>query len=346
MVGQMRIDDHSNRRGLTIIETLVSVAIVSILVAILIPAVQAVREAARRTKCKNNLRQTALALHTFHTSKNHLPSHYNGTSLTYPRKETELFHMHSWRAALLPYIEQSALRDSIDWDSTATARKNQLVANTVVSTYICPSGASPSSSMEWLPISDQPQGVNYQTVRSDYDGLAGIWVLFEEPPVGTLDGDTKYLRWGVWGSATFGGNQFSVFGLPIPIRFDNETIYGKLTRYRAGKFKDVADGLSNTVMIVERGGRPLHMMDGRPKVTTYNPNSDYPGQVGWSASNPFNWRINFPDVGVNHDNAEGIYSNHTGGANVALADGSVTFLSESTDLASIAKMIGRSDGEY
>lgn len=342
----MRIDNPSNRSGLTLIESLVAMAIVGILVAILIPAVQAVREAARKTLCQNNLRQTALALHAFHTSKNNLPSPYNGTSLTYPLKETDLFHLHSWRVALLPYLEQSALRDSIDWDSPATGVENELVATTVVSSYICPSGAPPSASTTWLPTSAQPQGVNYQAVRSDYDGLAGIWDIFEEPPAGTLDGDTKYLRWSVWGSATFGGNQFSAHGLPIPVRFDNETIFGDLTWYRAGKFRDVTDGLSNTIMLVERGGRPLHMVDGRPKVTTDNPDADYPGQVGWSASNPFNWRINFPDVGVNHDNAKGIYSNHAGVAYVALADGSITLLSEPTDFATLTKMIGRSDGEH
>ena len=342
----MRFNHPSRRIGLTLIEALVSMAIVGILVAMLVPAVQAIRESARRTQCQYNLKQTALALHTFHTSKNNLPSPYNGTSLAYPLKETDLFHMHSWRAALLPYIGKTSLRNSIDWNSTAIDKENELVATTIVSCYVCPSGAPPSATMQWLPSTDQPQGINYQAVRSDYDGLAGIWDVFEKPPDGTLDGDTKYLRWSIWGSATFDGNQFSWFGIPIPVRFDNETIFGNLSFYRKGKFRDVADGLSNTIMIVERGGRPLHMVDGRPNVTTDNPDADYSGQVGWSASNPFDWRIHFPDVGVNHDNVKGIYANHAGGAYVALADGSVTFLSESTDTATLAKMIGRSDGEH
>ncbi len=316
--------------GLTLIETLVSIAIVGILVAILIPAVQAARESARKTHCQNNLKQTALALHAFHNANNNLPSPYNGTSLPYPLKEPDLFHMHSWRAVLLPYLEQSALHDSIDWHSLATDRENESVATTVVSPYICPSGKSPSASMgrglrhEW-----ESQDDTYLVVRSDYDGLAGIWVIPEVIPSGGKDGDTKYVRWGVWGRPTF----------------DNETVSGNLTHDLAGKFRDVSDGLSNTIMLVERGGRPIHMVDGRPKVTTDNPNAGYHGQSGWSASNTFFWRINYPDVGVNHDNALGIYSDHAGGAYVALADGSVTFLSESTDIAMLAKMIGRSDGE-
>ena len=98
-------------------------------------------------------------------------------------------------------------------------------------------------------------------------------------------------------------------------------------------------------MLVERGGRPFHMVDGRPKVTTDNPNADYGGQVGWSASNSLSHLINPGKFGINHDNREGIYSDHAGGAYVALADGSVTFLSEETDIATLAKMIGRSAGE-
>ena len=86
-------------------------------------------------------------------------------------------------------------------------------------------------------------------------------------------------------------------------------------------------------------------MDGQPEVTDSNPNADYGGQVGWSASDPVDMRINPNSFGVNHDNRQGIYSDHSAGAYVALADGSVTFLSESTDIATPAKMIGRSDGE-
>lgn len=332
--------------GLTLIETVVSIAIVGILVAILLPAIQAARESARKAQCQNNLKQTALALQAFHDANNNLPSHYNGTSLSYPLKPWDLLYLHSWRAALLPYLEQSALHDSIDWHALATDRVNESVATTVVSPYICPSGASPSASMDWrLRPEWRSLDDTYPVVRSDYDGLAGIWVLFEVPPVGNLDGNLKYLRWSVWGSATFVGNQFTGTEIRIPARFDIPTIHGNLASYPGGKFSDVTDGLSNSIMLVERGGRPLHMVDGRPKVTDDNPNAHYPGQTGWSASNSFSRGIHYRDVGVNHDNALGIYSDHAGGAYVALADGSVTFLSESTDLATLAKMIGRSDGE-
>lgn len=323
----MRFYKKSKLHGLTLIETLVSIAIIGILVAMLIPAVQAIRAAARTKFCQNNLRQIALALHAFHDSREILPSPYNGTSLSTPLKEWDLFHMHSWRVALLPHIEQAAIHDLVDWDALATDQENDSVATTIVSSYICPSGPTPPEAMgrAW-----RYNFENQEVARSDYDALAGMWVIFEEPPVGTLDGDVKYLRWSVWGSGTF----------------DDGTATGMLTDYREGKFRDVSDGLSNTLLLVERGGRPLHMIDGHPEMTDENPDADYQGQSGWSASSPFYWRINFRDAGVNHDNAVGIYSNHSGGAPVARADGSVTLLSESTDLATLAKLIGRSDGKH
>ena len=335
----MQWTQRSIRCGLTLIETVVSFTIIGILAGILLPAVQAVRESARKTQCQSNVKQTALALHAFHNSSNNLPSHYNGTSLTYPLREWDLFHTHSWRAALLPHIEQSALRDSIAWHSLATERENESVATTVVSSYICPSGASPSTSMGWgtrhgtipVPKPNLTQADKYPVVRSDYDALAGILIIPDNLPSGENLHHTKYVRWGVWGWPTF----------------DNDAISGgKLLRYRAGKFRDVSDGLSKTILLVERGGRPLHMVDGRPEVTMENPNADYPGQTGWSASNTFAWAINGHDVGVNHDNAAGIYSDHASGAYVALADGSVSFLSDSTDFATLTKMFGRSDGEH
>jgi len=345
----MQMRNCSKRVGLTLIETLVSVTIMGILVALLMPAIQRIRESARKTSCQNNLRQNALALHSFHTSNKHLPSHYNGTSLAYPLEESDLFHLHSWRTSLLPYLDHSKLHNSIDFDALATGPENDSAATTVVAVYICPSGASPLTNMgarfrrQGSPTAQQPQGDSYEAVRSDYDGLAGIFDLFEQPPAGTLDGDIRYVRWGIWGLPTFGSNQFSDSGVGVPPRFDNQTIFGDLARYREGEFREASDGLTNTIMLVERGGRPLRLKDGSTEAATGD--EDYPGQIGWSASAPFVWRINFPDVGVNQDNAQGIYSYHDGGAYVALAGGEVTFLSESTDQATLKQMIGRSDGE-
>ncbi len=97
------------------------------------------REAARRTQCQNNQRQILLACQAFEATNGSLPSLYNGTSLAYPLQEWDLFHMHSWRVELLPYLEQQPLRDKIDWSAMATDPVNQSVLEAVVPVYVCPS---------------------------------------------------------------------------------------------------------------------------------------------------------------------------------------------------------------
>lgn len=328
---------HLRRNGLTIIETVVVMGIIAILAAILIPAVQAVRESARRTQCQNNLKQAALAVLAFHNSTGSLPSLYNGTSLRYPLTEWDLFHTHSWRVSLLPYIEQQTLRDSVVWESLATERENESVLKAVVSTYVCPSGASPSATLGWglrhsslnVPKEDQTESDKYRMVRSDYDAMAGALVIPDNQSPSANPHDLKNVRWGVWGWPVFDNNAISA---------------GNLVRYRAGRFADIVDGMSNTIMLVERGGRPFHMVNGKRHVTEHNPNADPGGQVGWSASNTFSWAVNGDKVGVNQDNDTGIYSTHAGGAYISLADGSVSFLAESTDVATLVQMFGRSDG--
>lgn len=321
------------RRGISMIEVLVVVGIIGILLAVTIPAVQSARESARRMQCQNNQRQILQACQAFEAANGSLPSLYNGTSLSYPLKEWDLFHMHSWRVELLPYLEQQPLRDTINWSSLATDPVNKSVAQSVVPVYVCPSGADPLSNMgwgaahaEWLNLSVPFTGTKYFATRSDYDAMAGIQLL---PDPGSNPLSTKFIRWGIWGWPDFGNGQFAGT---------------QLLRYRAGKFRDVTDGLSNTIAVVERGGKPIDLLRGKPHVTPENPNADYPGQVGWSASNSFVWSINGNAVAVNVSNSKGIYSLHSGGSNVAMADGSVRFLSESTRYEELVKLFSRSGG--
>jgi len=319
-----------------LLEVLVAIAVIALLLAIALPAVQSAREAARRTQCQNNLRQIVLATQNFHDVEGSLPSFYNGTSLEYPLREWDLFHMHSWRVMLLPYLEQSALREQVEWDALATEDANAPVAQTPVATYLCPSGDSPSTMGSGLKHDailvdkdDIQEQHIYYVVRSDYDAMAGIEVRPDPLPPGVPYASVDFVHWGIWG---------------WPIFEDRTTTGSKLLRYRSGKFRDVTDGLSNTIALVERGGKPLDMLNGKPNVTEYNPDADYPGQVGWSASNTFFWALNRTGVGVNESNSRGIYSFHPGGASVGIADGSVRFLSDATDFDTLVKLYGRSDG--
>jgi prepilin-type N-terminal cleavage/methylation domain-containing protein len=327
------------RRGMTLLEVLIAIGVIGLILAITLPAIQSAREAARRTQCQNNLRQILAAAHNFHDVEGSLPSFYNGTSLEYPLQEWDLFHMHSWRVMLLPYLEQSALREQVVWDALATEDVNIPVAQTPVATYLCPSGDD-SSNMGWGLKHDATDFLTrrrdhaeekhkYYVVRSDYDAMAGIQVLADPLPDGAQPDSVDFVHWGIWG---------------WPVFEERRTTGSRLLRYRSGKFRDVTDGLSNTIAVVERGGKPLDMLNGQPNVTEYNPDADYPGQVGWSASNTFAWALNGNGVGVNESNSRGIYSFHPGGAHVGIADGSVRMLSDSTDFDTLVKLYGRSDG--
>ncbi|CAD7694821.1 unnamed protein product [Ostreobium quekettii] len=323
-------------RGVTLLELLVVLGVLAILVALTLPAIQSSREAVRRTHCANNLRQTLQAVQAVHDAEAALPSLYNRAGLAYPLREWDLFHLHSWRTPLLPHLDEAPLHDAIAWEQLATAEENANVAQSVVPSFVCPSGGSPAR-VGWgrkhdrlgVPREDLNDDDRYYVVRADYDAMAGIQVLPDPLPQGADADDVRFVRWGVWG--------WPVFEKP-------KTSGAQLLRYRRGRFRDVTDGLSHTLAVVERGGKPIHLLHGRPHLTKDNPSADYPGQVGWSASNSFAWSINDNDVGVNHSNATGIYALHPGGASVALADGAVRFLADSTDFGTLVALFGRSDG--
>ncbi|HMC11106.1 MAG TPA: DUF1559 domain-containing protein, partial [Pirellulaceae bacterium] len=133
------------RRGFTLVELLVVIAIIGVLVALLLPAVQAAREAARRSQCMNNLRQIGLALHTYHDTFRVFPPSYltvpgGGGAMGPPDSENGDAGP-GWTALmlLLPQIEQANLYNSFDINTTAWSAKNATVAQTPVKTYICPS---------------------------------------------------------------------------------------------------------------------------------------------------------------------------------------------------------------
>ncbi len=135
----------ARKRGFTLVELLVVIAIIGVLVALLLPAVQAAREAARRTQCKNNLKQIALALHNYEQSFKVFPPsstsrfgagvwNYPGTGPTDPN-----LHLHSFASLLLPYLEQGSIADQIDYNVSALAPANRPIASQILPVYRCPS---------------------------------------------------------------------------------------------------------------------------------------------------------------------------------------------------------------
>ncbi|MBL8812433.1 MAG: DUF1559 domain-containing protein [Planctomycetaceae bacterium] len=235
-------------------------AALPIMVALLLPAVQQAREAARRTQSKNNLKQQALALHNYHDVYSHFP---RGTIENDDLKPEERL---SWYVSILPFIEQAALYEAIDQKAGWAADANAQAVQTAI-----PSFQNPS----------QPNNRENPS-SSDYVGVAGIG-----PDAAMLDKDDE---------------KAGIFG------YDRET-----------SIRDITDGTSNTLMIIDAA----------------KPNSTYmaggEATIRGFSKKPY---INGPD---------GIGSPHTGGVQAAFADGSVRFISENIDdevLEALATMHG------
>src|SRR5262245_1830742 len=144
-----RTNPALGRRGFTLIELLVVIAIIAVLVALLLPAVQQAREAARRSQCKNNLKQVGVALH------NYLDVFAGFPPVTVvPANQT--FEPWSGQARLLPYIEQANLSNLIDWSVSSEFTSNPVVCRTRVPIYMCPSEvndrARPTATLTHYPI--------------------------------------------------------------------------------------------------------------------------------------------------------------------------------------------------
>jgi prepilin-type N-terminal cleavage/methylation domain-containing protein len=125
------------QRGFTLVELLVVIAIIGVLVALLLPAVQAAREAARRTSCLNNMKQIGIAIAGYQGSKTVFPP--SGTDDLFVWDDGGTLRNHSWASLITPWIEEGAIKDKIDFTVSAMAPVNEAIAGTVLSIYRCPS---------------------------------------------------------------------------------------------------------------------------------------------------------------------------------------------------------------
>jgi prepilin-type N-terminal cleavage/methylation domain-containing protein/prepilin-type processing-associated H-X9-DG protein len=268
----------SSRRAFTLIELLVVIAIIAILIGLLLPAVQKVREAAARLQCTNNLKQIGLACHSYHDSQQSLPPGYLATA-AYPDTTPGW----GWAAFLLPYLEQDNLYRQINLGQPV---QNSSAAQVIVKVYLCPSDSPPRA----------PFAV----------GDAGGAALLQAAP-------SSY-------AATVGQDASEV---------DDPTGDGVFYRNSRTRFADITDGTSQTVLAGDRAwAQTMGTWAGAPSgaVTRAGPRNAWPNATGPAQALTLvhnNW------VNITTDADGGLddfSSNHVGGVNVLLADGSVRFV--------------------
>jgi prepilin-type N-terminal cleavage/methylation domain-containing protein/prepilin-type processing-associated H-X9-DG protein len=312
-----RVSLKRQRTGFTLIELLVVIAIIAILIGLLAPAVQKVREAAARAQCANNIKQLALACHAYHDAQGTLPR--DGTAL-FPETShggggkpgtgcCGIAAPHwSWIARVLPYIEENNIAQQAgipDGYMNANATVKAMLAS-VIPTLTCPSDTSPRTRTDTADIgSAAVMGV------TSYKGVAGAnWGSDFYPT--DINFSTPYRNIGTNGSYNGLERGDGIF-------WRGDIRFGKM------KLLSITDGTSNTFMI----GEDI------PELIRWN---------AWAYSNgctatcaiPPNVGVTIPPLGPANSwdwpTRYSFRSNHTGGLNFALADGSVRFVSASIPL--------------
>ncbi|QDU40919.1 Type II secretion system protein G precursor [Maioricimonas rarisocia] len=300
--------DRRPPRGFTLIELLVVIAIIAILIALLLPAVQQAREAARRTQCRNNLKQIGLAIHNYHDVYSVFPNANAGGVAYSSLSGSSLF------ASILPMVEQGSAYNLYDFNRANSDPVNQQVAGQQLPFYLCPSSAM----RRQVPGCDTDEG------RAPGNYAACI---------GSLD-----------------FNQYwSFYGLPRP-ELNGAIVYTDSSPGRT-KFRDMIDGTSHTLMIGETAyNLPDYLFtsgscNGQSRYSFTYWASPYPGSTACTTQYAFNPR-DVRDDGLFDPNwVRSFRSDHVGGVQFTLVDGSVHFVSENIDAETLDALATRNGGE-
>ena len=324
------------RRGFTLVELLVVIAIIGVLVALLLPAVQAAREAARRMQCANNMRQYSLALQNHHGAKNKFPAYFLAyDDNAWPKKvlvsnkgeyssgAPYLTH-HSWIAQLLPYMEQQSLYDLVDFDTPAN--------------------------------DTDPDNGNYQAISQSPP-------FTRCPSDDVVEGPDPTGRFKPCNYAACYGNTGCTFGDSCQQEEDGAS--GVMFIGSETGIRNVTDGTSTTVGVSELlVGKPWVKRVGDPFASLAGTSSEVDHNTTWGGRGvSWLWSFRNSDSGFttfmqpndsltsNHEpyvwSMYGYYaarSNHPGGVNASMLDGSVRYVNDSVDILAWRAM-GSIDGQ-
>lgn len=283
-------------RGFTLIELLVVIAIIAVLIALLLPAVQQAREAARRSTCKNNLKQLGLALHNYHDTHSVFPpGQIRGRQPAAPNNE--MGNAASWGAMILPYIDQAPLYDQLDFSIGIFEGTNKtlILGLSPIALVLCPSDA------------DRPGTRNVHAAANPN--------YMDSAPATSYAGTTGAFRtWSDSANSKYAGGFFTI------------------DPGRPSSIATITDGTSNTIAVGERsykvwtGGLWLGVQHNTQTIAA--PGTDTACCQDWFLAIGGYYPITNQFFTGIHAPAWRFGSQHTGGAQFLMADGSVRFISE------------------